>query len=130
MLKHLLMIDDSDSDLLYGRFVVERAGIAQRVTTFESAQDALAFMLQPEGSDVDLILLDINMPVMDGFQFLQAFESRRTGGAPQAPVVVMLTSSPDPVDRERAFSFASARDYLVKPITVEDALQLMKRLTA
>ena len=130
MRKHLLIIDDHDPDLLYARIVAERAGIAQRVTTIEDARDALALLRQPEGSDVDLILLDINMPGLDGFGFLQAFEALFNGDKGKAPVVVMLTSSPDPADRKRAFSFASVRDYVVKPVSVAAIIELAKRLDA
>lgn len=130
MRKHLLIIDDHDPDLLYARIVTERAGIAQRVTTIEDARDALAVLRQPEGSDVDLILLDINMPGLDGFGFLRAFETLFEGDQGKAPVVVMLTSSPDPSDRQRAFSFASVRDYVVKPVSVKGMLDLVNRLDA
>ena len=130
MLSHLLIIDDSESDLLYGRVVVERAGIAQRVSTQESAKEALAFLQQPDGHDVDMIFLDINMPGMDGFQFLEAYEALNTAGLVKALVIVMLTSSPDLPDRERAFSFKSVRDYLVKPVSVEETRRLVQRLTA
>jgi CheY-like chemotaxis protein len=126
--RHLLIIDDSDSDLLYGRLVVERAGVAQRVSTQEGAKEALAFLQGPDGRDVDLILTDINMPGMNGFQFLEAFEALDAPGRARAPVVVMLTSSPDPQDRERAFSFKCVRDYLIKPISVDEARRMAQRL--
>ena len=125
-----MIIDDSDSDLLYGRFVVERSGIALQVTTQESAREALVFLQQPAGADVDMIFLDINMPGMNGFEFLQAFEALARGDRPPAPVVVMLTSSPDPHDRARAFAFRSVRDYLVKPITVAETQRMVQRLLA
>ncbi len=128
MRNHLLIIDDHDADLLYARLVVERAGTAHRVSALESAREALAFLQQADGADVALILLDINMPGLDGFGFLQAFEKLFAGQPRPAPVVVMLTSSPDPHDRERAFSFASVRDYVVKPISVEGMRQLAVRL--
>jgi CheY-like chemotaxis protein len=130
MLNHLLIVDDSDSDLLYGRVVVERSGIAQKVSTQEGSREALAFLQQPDGHDVDLIFLDINMPGMDGFQFLEAFEALSGQGRVKASVVVMLTSSPDLPDRDRAFSFKSVRDYMVKPVGVEATRQLLQRLSA
>ena len=126
--KHLLIIDDSEPDLLYGQIVAERAGIVQRVSSQESAREALAFLQQPAGCDVDLIFLDINMPGMDGFGFLKAFEALDTYDQARAPVVVMLTSSPDTRDRERAFGFKSVRDYLIKPISIEQARQMQQRL--
>lgn len=126
--KHVLIVDDHDSDLLYTRLVIERAGITQRVTTIDNARDALAFLQQPEGVDVGLILLDINMPGMDGFAFLRAFEEQRTDAELKAPVIVMLSSSPDPQDRERAFTFGCVRDYVTKPVSVDAMLQLVQRL--
>lgn len=130
MLKHLMIVDDSDSDLLYGSVVAERAGIAQRVSTQEGAKEALAFLQHPDGLDVDLIFLDINMPGMDGFEFLEAFDALRAQGLVKASVVVMLTSSPDRHDRDRAFSFTCVRDYMVKPVGVEATRDMLQRLTA
>jgi CheY-like chemotaxis protein len=70
-----------------------------------------------------MILLDINMPGMDGFQFLDAFEAlpddMRAG-----TIVVMLTSSPDPRDRMHAEAYSCVRGYVVKPISLAAARQL------
>ena len=127
MLQQILIVDDHDSDLLYGRIMVERSKVASTVATFEDARDALHYLQQPEGRSVELVLLDMNMPGMSGFEFLAAFEALNRSGVSPA-VVVMLTSSPDPHDRERAFAFASVRDYMVKPIDQAQMRGIVERI--
>lgn len=119
-LKEVLLVDDSETDLLYTRIVVEAAGIAEQVLPFDTAIEALDFLQRPEGHDADVILLDINMPEMNGFEFLEAYEKLHRRQQARA-VVVMLTSSPDPADRARAMAFACVKDYVVKPIDREAA---------
>ena len=126
MLNTVMVVDDSDADLLYTRLVLERSGAAREVITFDQARAALEALREPT-LRVDVILLDINMPGMNGFEFLQAYEAmQRERG--NGPVVVMLTSSPDPSDRERALAFASVRGYVTKPIDRESALGLERVL--
>jgi CheY-like chemotaxis protein len=116
-MKTVMLVDDSEADLLFSRIIVGRSGICEDVLAFDSATAALAHLQAPEGGEVDLILLDINMPGMDGFQFLQAYDAIH--GARQArAVVVMLTSSPDPHDRAAAERYACVRGYVVKPINL------------
>lgn len=127
MLRQVLIIDDHDSDLLFSSLMVEHAKVAATVTTFEDATEALRYLQQPAGQSVDLIFLDINMPRMNGMEFLAAFEKLRLGAASPA-VVVMLTSSPDPRDREHAMAFASVRDYVIKPVDAEQVKQVVNRV--
>ncbi len=119
-LRSVLVIDDSDADLLYTQVVLDGAQVAEEVIALGTAQEALAYLQQPEGHRVDLILLDINMPEMDGFAFLRAYE-RLQAGQQAGAVVVMLTSSPDPVDRAHALSFGCVKGYVVKPIDLNAA---------
>ncbi len=123
MLNQVLIVDDSDADLLYASIIVEKSGVAQSVLALETAAEALDYLRRPEGHDVDVILLDINMPEMDGFSFLRAYEQLHATQRARA-VVVMLTSSPDPQDRARAFAFSCVKDYVIKPIDIEAASQL------
>lgn len=122
-LREVMLIDDSDADLLYTQVMVEGSGVADAVLPFGLAEEALEFLRQPQGHDVDLILLDINMPEMNGFEFLEAYEKLHRSQQAHA-VVVMLTSSPDPADRQRAMSYACVRDYVVKPIDRQAAAAL------
>jgi CheY-like chemotaxis protein len=125
MSTRVMMVDDNDSDLLYTRVTLQRCGEPCEVLAFERAQDALDHLGRPDHG-VALILLDINMPVMDGFAFLDAFEAlppAQRGGAS----VVMLSSSSDPADRERAQRYQSVTGYLIKPLDRGEAAALLRR---
>jgi CheY-like chemotaxis protein len=126
-LRTVLVVDDNDADLLYVRIVLEAAGIAERVLCFGTAQEALAHLAGTEGAQSDLVLLDLNMPEMGGFGFLDAYGLLLRSGPARAGVVV-LTSSPDPADRRRAMTHACVRGYLVKPIEPGAALGLASLL--
>lgn len=126
MPRRVMVIDDNELDLLYARIVLERLDQPVEVLAFDSARDALQ-QLQGAPEPPRLILLDINMPGMDGFDFLAAYARHADAGGATAPVA-MLTSSPDVQDRDRAFAHAAVCDYLVKPIDPDRAQALLLRL--
>lgn len=121
----VMLIDDSEADLLYTRIVLERSGLGYEIVAFESARDALVHLQNSKDDDVRLILLDINMPGMDGFEFLEAWD-RTPAAAARSAVVVMLSSSPHPDDSERALRHQRVRGYITKPIDREQALGLAR----
>jgi CheY-like chemotaxis protein len=125
----VMMVDDNDSDLLYTRVTLQRCGEPCEVLAYERAQDALEHLRQTPAHGVRLVLLDINMPVMDGFAFLDAFEAlapEQRAGA----VVAMLSSSSDPADRSRALAYPSVAGYLTKPLDRAEAADLLRRTRA
>lgn len=118
----VLLIDDSEADRLFTRIVLERSGAVESVAGYESAKEALQD-LASGAVQADLILLDINMPGMNGFEFLEAYHQLPGSCAMSAPqhkpsAVVMLTSSPDPADRARALQHPCVKGYVTKPIDV------------
>jgi len=126
-LNTVMLVDDNDADLLYTRIVLEHAGVCERVLSFGSGPEALEHLRRAGGAGIDAILLDINMPEMDGFEFLQAYETLPESARAGA-VVVMLSASPNPRDRERALRFASVRKFVVKPIDLVQAEELLALL--
>jgi len=80
-------------------------------------------ILESMPADPDLILLDINMPRMNGHEFLKVFTKDNTR---TIPVVVMLTSSDQKQDKEQAFEYKCVKDYLLKPISEDDVIAIEK----
>ncbi len=113
-IKSLVLVDDNELDLSLYHRLVRRCGAADSVHTFARAPDALNYLKQ--GGTAEAIVVDIHMPGMDGFEFLQALT-----GEPQVrpAVVVVLTTSLDASDRARAARFPFVRDYLHKPPTAD-----------
>lgn len=123
----VLIIDDNENDLLFARLILDRLGDAFEVIEQESAKEALAFLRNQPDHGIQLILLDINMPGMNGFEFLADYENLLAEQRANA-VVVMLTSSPDPHDQARAATFSAVRGYITKPIDKLSAQGLLNLL--
>lgn len=124
--KYVWLIDDSDIDQRLYRRLIAKSGVDWDVTMFTLAEEALDHLSNAAGMPVDLIFLDINMPRMNGFEFLETAEARF--GCNFANVVVaMLTTSLDPTDRERAQAFEVVKEFINKPLTIEILHQIERQ---
>jgi CheY-like chemotaxis protein len=113
-----------DDDPIY-RFTslrsIERQQLASKILEFNSGGDALEFLKNNSGNAShlpDFILLDINMPLTDGWMFLDEFDKLKSL-VPKSIVIYMVSSSIDQRDIQRAKSNALVKDYLIKPIPQE-----------
>jgi len=113
----LMLIDDSSFDQMVYKRIADKSGAVRNLIQYLDATEALAHLSDPAQRRPDLILLDINMPQMDGFEFLE--EVTEKFGVALCPIVVMLTTSLNPKDEKRAKQFDVVQDFLNKPLTHE-----------
>ena len=110
-MKTMLLVDDSRAVRLAGRRMITPLGFD--ILEAENGADALRVVKEPP--EVDAILLDWNMPVMDGLTFLKQL---RGGSGAVRPVVVMCTTENDMPRIVEAMQ-AGANEYIMKPFTEE-----------
>lgn len=111
----MLVDDDAVCQRLYKR-ILDRTENVGSVLCFTYAHDALEHLQAGPDPAIDVIILDINMPRMDGFAFLEAAFPGGSGSA-DAPAIVMLTTSQDPRDQDRAGVHHVVKGFYNKPLT-------------
>jgi CheY-like chemotaxis protein len=125
----VMLIDDNEIDNLINQKMIEAASITENIYTHTGAKSAIEFLKNMEKLDVaeqvlpDVIFLDIDMPLMDGFQFLDEFE-KLTTIAKKKCKIVMLTSSINPQDFNRSKKYENVKLYLNKPLSHESIVKL------
>ena len=117
-IKTAMLIDDEPVDHMMYRRIVNRSGLVGDVISFKGADEALEYLRTPDCPEIDVIFLDINMPRMNGFEFLEA-ATEEMGANFTKMIVVMLTTSLLKADRERASQYKVVRKYITKPLTVD-----------
>lgn len=119
MQRHLnfLLIDDDEICLFIHKRVLELSGYGDHVRVAHNGSHALE-VLQGSNTLPDIILLDLDMPVMNGIQFLDAFRNLDLPGKERVEIVV-VTSSVSERDRRQAMVHGVSK-YITKPLTQEN----------
>lgn len=128
-LSNILLIDDDKTTNVLNEMVIKRTGCVDKIVACRNGIEALEYLKGgAEGNppNPDLILLDINMPGMDGWEFMEEYhklEETYKGNV----VVVMLTTSLNPDDEIRSVKEASLNDFMNKPLTREQFMGLLRK---
>ena len=129
----VLLVDDNESDNFLHKRVLEKSGICEVVAVALNGREALDYLInagEEENSDgktktPELVLLDINMPVMDGWEFLEEFNNLEEVKKRKV-VITMLTTSINPADKLKAGKLIGSSCFHYKPLTMEMINMIMK----
>lgn len=125
--KKVLLIDDNDIDNFINKKVLEFNGFASQIMN-KSAQEALVYLREASNEYIpDIIFLDLNMPIIDGFKFLLEF-SKMPDLVREKSSIIVLTSSNNIRDREKIAANADVIAFVPKPLTNDKLDELAKKI--
>lgn len=124
--KAILLVEDDQVDAMTVRRALKELHVANRLEHVENGEEALAYLRDSEKERPCLILLDINMPVMNGIEFLQAVKA-----APELKriPVVALTTSDEQKDKVETFELGVA-GYMRKPVDYQQFVEIIRTIDA
>lgn len=124
------IVDDDDIYQFTMVKTMKSLNLTDKIIVFSDGEEALDFMLDNLHNDKelpDVIFLDIDMPIMDGFQFMEEYVKIKPKLGKKI-TIYMVSSSVDPVDIERAKKISEITDYIVKPITHDQLKHIVGEL--
>jgi CheY-like chemotaxis protein len=120
-LKCILLVDDNPDDNFFHERVIKKSNLAEIVVAKQTGIDALEYLKSKKDDEnlhPELIFLDINMPGMNGWEFLEEYNKLDEKSKSRA-IVVMLTTSDNPDDKQKSAMINIASDFRTKPLTGE-----------
>jgi len=122
--KPILLVEDDKIDAMTVKRALKELNILNPVVTAENGEEALVYLRNDENEKPGIILLDLNMPRMNGIEFLGI--AKKDDNLKQIPVIV-LTTSLDEIDRVDTFSLGIA-GYMVKPVDYKKFVEVIKAI--
>ncbi|MDG4715336.1 response regulator [Winogradskyella marincola] len=129
-IKTLTLVDDDDIFVFLTTKIIEQTNLVDLIKVFGNGLDAINF-LKENKNNVDalpeIILLDLSMPIMNGWQFLEKYNKLNPTIGKKITIYICSSSiSPDDITRAKTISEVS--DYIIKPITKDKLIDLIKKL--
>lgn len=115
-MQKILLIDDDAIVIFLQQKILQKCGFKNELHTFRGGRDALEFLANEDPEDEFLILLDINMPGMSGWEVLEAMKTMEVS---KNIHVIMVTSSIDNDDKQKADDFSYVISFIEKPISAD-----------
>ena len=124
--KPILLVEDDQVDMMTVIRALKEIYVTNKVVHLENGEDALNYLRDEKSEKPCLILLDLNMPIMNGIEFLQAVKDEEQ--LKRIPRVV-LTTSVEQQDKLNSFNFGVA-GYMAKPVDYPQFVEVMRSIDA
>lgn len=124
--KPILLVEDDQVDVMTVKRALKEVNITNPVVNPENGEEALKYLRDPDSLMPCIILLDLNMPIMNGIEFLQVVKNDIL--LKRIPVVVLTTSEEEP-DKISSFDLGVA-GYMVKPVDYRKFVEVMRSFDA
>jgi CheY-like chemotaxis protein len=122
MLNIILCVDDDPITLMLFKMVISRASFSNEIATAKNGEEALKYFdsIKKTNSinNTQLVFLDLNMPLMDGWGFLDSFSTSEYAEFHNTKIII-LSSTIDPEDLEKSKKYPMVIDFISKPITIK-----------
>ena len=124
MFQKILCIDDDPIALLLSKLLLTKFCLESEIVALNNGEEALNYLSQSETlkknkeNDNLVVFLDLNMPIMDGWEFLEKFENELYVNYPNIKII-LLSSSIDPSDIEKSNHFPMVLEFMSRPLSKE-----------
>ena len=117
-LESIVLLDDNFSTNFIHKKFISKTGCAKSIMDFQSGIDALEYLSSELNPLPELIFLDINMPIMNAWDFVEQFKKLQRPNR-EDTIIILLTTSLSPKDEEMASNVGQINDIWIKPLSVE-----------
>ena len=122
--KPILLIEDDQVDAMTVKRALKEIKVTNRLDIMQNGEEALSFLRNPENEKPGIILLDLNMPKMNGIEFLKIAKKDET--LKRIPVVILTTSK---AERDKVDSFdLGVAGYMLKPVDYQKFIEVVKTI--
>ncbi len=124
--KPILLVEDDQVDVMTVKRALKEIHVTNQIINLENGEEALKYLRNPDSVKPCIILLDLNMPIMNGIEFLQI--AKHDIQLKRIPVVV-LTTSEEQQDKVNSFDLGVA-GYMAKPVDYQQFVEIMRSIDA
>jgi CheY-like chemotaxis protein len=122
----IMLIDDNSADNKYHQIIIKGMNITENIEVALDGEKAISFLKKENQTPPELIFLDINMPKINGWEFLEQYKHLDIKQKAKI-VIVMLTTSGNPADREKAEQIEEVTGFKTKPLTEEMLTEILDK---
>lgn len=125
-LNSILLVDDDEDDNYYHKIIINKMEMVNKIAVAENGIEALAYLKDEANVPPDIIFLDLNMPKMNGWEFLEQYQ-HLTLEQKAKVLIVILTTSLNPDDKKRAEEIKDVTGFETKPLSKEILSELLDK---